>query len=234
MCNVAIITAAGKGLRMKSLIKKQYIKLEGKPILCYTLDAFILSNLYDHIFVTCPEKDIEYLENLLFNQFDYNQNEIILIVGGVTRRDSVYNALLECPTSTNIVAIHDSVRPFIKLSEIHECHVTTRKYGAATLGHPVKNTIKKVKDDIILSTVARKDLWEVYTPQTFDYKLIKKAHDYAKKNNIPANDDAELVELIGHEVRIILGSPLNIKITDKFDLHLAKKIIKEFNEENTL
>jgi len=234
MSNCAIITAAGKGLRMKSSLKKQFLRLDGKLIMCHTLDKFIRAKLYDNIIVTCPEEDLDYLTNLLFTSYDYDHIIITLVIGGVTRRDSVYNALQACPENTNYVAIHDSVRPFIKISEIHECHFAAEEYGAVTLGHPIKNTIKKVKDHTILSTIVRKDLWEIYTPQTFNYKLIKQAHEHAKEKNISVNDDAELVELIGHDVHIIQGSPLNFKITDEFDLYLAEKIIKEFNEENSM
>ncbi|OPX27305.1 MAG: 2-C-methyl-D-erythritol 4-phosphate cytidylyltransferase [Candidatus Cloacimonas sp. 4484_140] len=227
MNNYAIITAAGSGQRMNFSKKKQFIEIEGKPILLHTLDKFIKAQCFDSIIITCPVSDVGFLEDLLFSKFNYERNRISIIPGGKRRQDSVYNALKIIGETTEIVAIHDSVRPFVKVSEIVESIELAKKYGAVTLAHHVKNTIKQVENNQVIKTLDRKNLWEIHTPQTFRVKLIKKAHDFAKSKNLSVRDDAELVEILGHTVHVIKGSPYNIKITDPFDLIFAKLLFKK-------
>lgn len=227
MSNCAIITAAGSGRRMNSAMKKQFIEIGDKPILIHTLDTFVEAQVFQKIIITCPASDIDFLNELLFQFYDYDPNLIIIIEGGSRRQDSVYNALKTLNNKTEIVAIHDSVRPFVKVSEILQSIEMAKQYGAVTLAHPVKNTIKKVKDGQVIETFDREQLWEVYTPQTFIFDQILEAHRKAEKENIPVRDDAELIELIGLPVHVLKGTSLNIKITDPFDLILAKLLIKE-------
>ncbi|TSA23424.1 2-C-methyl-D-erythritol 4-phosphate cytidylyltransferase, partial [bacterium] len=136
MNNSAIITAAGIGRRLNSSKKKQFIEIEGKPILLYTLDKFIQAQCFDSIIITCPASDVVFLEDILFGKFGYERNQISIIPGGKRRQDSVYNALKIIDETTEIVAIHDSVRPFVKISEIVESVELARKHGAVTLAHP--------------------------------------------------------------------------------------------------
>jgi len=227
MSNCAIITAAGSGQRMNSSKKKQFIEIAGKPILLHTLDIFIKAKCFDSMIITCPESDIDFLNELLFQYYDYDSDDIIIIAGGKRRQDSVYNALQTLDDKTGIVAIHDSVRPFVKISEIVQGVELAKKYGAVTLGHPVKNTIKQVEDDMVIKTLDRAHLWEIYTPQTFAYELIKNAHEKARLEDIAVRDDAELIERMGYPVHVLKGTSLNIKITDSFDLKLAKLLIEE-------
>jgi len=229
MNNSAIITAAGSGQRMNYSKKKQFIEIEGKPILLYTLDKFIQAQCFDSIIITCPASDVVFLEDILFGKFGYERNQISIIPGGKRRQDSVYNALKIIDETTEIVAIHDSVRPFVKISEIVESVELARKHGAVTLAHPVKNTIKQVEDNQVIKTLDRKNLWEIYTPQTFRVKLIKKAHEFAKTKNLTVRDDAELVEIFGKNVYVLKSSSENIKVTNRFDLKIAKMILKEKN-----
>jgi len=209
--------------------KKQFIEIEGKPILLYTLDKFIQAQCFDSIIITCPASDVVFLEDILFGKFGYERNQISIIPGGKRRQDSVYNALKIIDETTEIVAIHDSVRPFVKISEIVESVELARKHGAVTLAHPVKNTIKQVEDNQVIKTLDRKNLWEIYTPQTFRVKLIKKAHEFAKTKNLTVRDDAELVEIFGKNVYVLKSSSENIKVTNRFDLKIAKMILKEKN-----
>jgi len=230
MSNCAILTAAGSGQRMPSSKKKQFIEIAGKPILLHTLDKFIKALCFEKIVITCPASDIVFLKNLLFSKFDYNPGQISIISGGKKRQDSVYNALKIINETTEIVAIHDSVRPFVKISGILQSVELAKKYGAVTLAHPVKNTIKQVKNSKVLKTLERKNLWEIYTPQTFAFMLIKEAHERAESENITVRDDAELIEKMGYPVHVLEGSSHNIKITDHFDLMLAEKLFKDLYE----
>ncbi len=229
MSNYAIITAAGSGQRMNSSTKKQFIEIEGKPILLHTLDKFIKAQCFDSIIITCPVSEVVFLEDLLFSKFNYDRNQISIIPGGKRRQDSVYNALKIIDETTEIVAIHDSVRPFVKISEIVESVEMAKKFGAVTLAHPVKNTIKQVEDNQVIKTLDRKNLWEIYTPQTFRFSLIKKAHEFARSQNLTVRDDAELVEIFGKDVYVLEGSSENIKVTNQFDLEIAKMVLKNRN-----
>jgi len=226
MSNSAIITAAGSGHRMNSSEKKQYIEISGKPILLHTLDKFINAGCFGSLIVTCPDSDIDFLKDMLFNKLGYDPDQVKLVKGGKRRQDSVYNALQALDDTTGIVAIHDSVRPFVKISEIVQGVELAKKYGAVTLGHPVKNTIKQIEDDMVIKTLDRAHLWEIYTPQTFAYELIKNAHEKTQLEDITVRDDAELIERMGHPVHVLKGTSLNIKITDPFDLILAKLLIQ--------
>ncbi len=226
MNNCAIITAAGSGQRMNSSKKKQFIEIGNKPILLHTLDTFVEAQAFQKIIITCPAPDIDFLNELLFQFYDYDPNLIIIIKGGSRRQDSVYNALKTLDERTEIVSIHDSVRPFVKVSEILQSIEMTKQYGAVTLAHPVKNTIKQVEDNKVIKTLDRAHLWEIYTPQTFAYELIKNAHEKAQSEDITVRDDAELIEKMGYPVHVLKGTSLNIKITDTFDLIIAKLLIK--------
>jgi len=227
MSKSAILTAAGSGRRMNSPKKKQFIEIGDKPIILHTLETFVKAQVFEQIIITCPVSDIDFLQELLFTFYDYDDKVISIIAGGKRRQDSVYNALQILDDNTEIVSIHDSVRPFVKISEILESIDLAKQHGAVTLAHPVKNTIKEVKDSKVIRTLDRDLLWEIYTPQTFTFAEIKKAHRLAKEEDISVRDDAELIEKMGQPVYILKGTSLNIKITDPFDLILAELLIKE-------
>ncbi|MCK4339368.1 MAG: 2-C-methyl-D-erythritol 4-phosphate cytidylyltransferase [Candidatus Cloacimonetes bacterium] len=227
----AIITAGGKGLRMNSSTKKQFIQLAGKPILIHTIEKFFHTGIFDKIFVTLPKEDRQYGEKVIFSDYKFPKNNFIIIDGGDTRQKSVYNALKSCPPSTKIVVIHDSVRPFVKIQEIKKIVKLAEEKEAVVLGYPVKNTIKKIKQNIVLSTLDRKQLWEIFTPQAFYYDLIYKAHKNAERKKLKVNDDAELIEIFGNDVFVLKGSSRNIKITDNFDLKIAEVILNNNRKE---
>ena len=150
-----------------------------------------------------------------------------MVVGGDTRQESVYNALKELSSNTDIVVIHDAVRPFVNEDMIIQSIDDANRYGSAIVAVPVKDTIKESDNDgFVMKTLDRRKLWAIQTPQTFKYDLIMKAHLYARDNNIQATDDAFLVEQIGHKVKLIMGSYENIKITTPDDLAVAKAILE--------
>lgn len=222
---VAIITAAGKGERMNSPIKKQFMPLAGKPIIVHTAEKFLKAEVFDKIIITISSEDRKLAEKILFSEYNLPKKKFIIVDGDVTRQQSVFNALKMCPKSTDYVVIHDGVRPFVRSEEIKKIIKITKEKGAVTLGMPVKNTIKKIEKNRVLTTLEREQLWEILTPQAFEYDLIYEAHKKANKKRIIANDDAELVEKIGMPVYVLKGSPENIKITDKFDLKIAETIL---------
>ncbi len=223
--NAAIITAAGSGLRMGGEIKKQFRLLDGIPILIRTLGPFFASPLISSIIVTAPEEDMSYCKQLINQFFEHPPKPFLVIAGGLERQDSVFGALQECPPYTELVFIHDAVRPFISLDLIQELHDLAVREKAVVPAARLKNTIKQITGDYLDQTLVRDRLVQVFTPQVFTYKLLKESYSKAYQDGYISTDDAALVEHYGAKVRYHLTNDLNIKITDEWDFTLAKLII---------
>ena len=224
----AIIVAAGKGVRMNDAVRKQYIALDGIPMLSRTLHVFNRCDLIDRIIMAVPEDDIDFCRAEIIPAANM-ESEPILVGGGARRQDSVYNGLKTIETDDGVILIHDGVRPFVNPEHLVACVKGAQKHGACILGIPAFDTVKHVnaKNEII-RTQKRETLWLAQTPQAFQLKLIKKAHDIAKKEGFWGTDDASLVERLGKVVKIIPGSRSNIKITSQEDLKLAQAILKDW------
>jgi 2-C-methyl-D-erythritol 4-phosphate cytidylyltransferase len=227
----AIIVAAGQGIRMSNTVRKQYIALDGIPILSRTLGVFDRCELIDRIIVAVPKDDIDYCRNEIIPAADMKK-EVILVVGGERRQDSVYNGLKTIESDDGIVLIHDGVRPFVNPEHLAACIKSAQKQGACILGIPAFDTVKHVnaKNEII-ETRKRDTLWLAQTPQAFQLELIKRAHEIAKQEGFTGTDDASLVERLGGIVKIIPGSRNNIKITNQEDLKLAQAILNDWSNE---
>jgi 2-C-methyl-D-erythritol 4-phosphate cytidylyltransferase len=222
----AIIVAAGKGIRMSNTVRKQYIALDGIPMLSRTLGVFDHCDRIDRIIMAVPKDDIDYCRNEIIPAANMKK-EAILVRGGPRRQDSVYNSLKAIETDDGIVLIHDGVRPFVEPEDLVVCIDSAKKHGACILGIPAFDTVKHVnaKNEII-ETQKRDMLWLAQTPQAFQLKLIKKAHEIAKQEGFRGTDDASLVERLGEVVKIMPGSRNNIKITSQEDLKLALALIQ--------
>jgi 2-C-methyl-D-erythritol 4-phosphate cytidylyltransferase len=221
----AIIVAAGRGIRMQSTLRKQYIKIAGLSILCHTLRAIDACDSVNEIILIVPGEDIDYCYNNIISSTNLSK-KIKLVAGGAERSDSVYNGILAVKDFNSLVLIHDGVRPFIRPEEIDACISAAEDSGAAILGVPVHDTLKSVDDSgIIDKTLPRERVWLAQTPQVFKYSIIKDALDNAIKSNYSGTDDAFFVEHMGKIVKIVKGSRLNIKITTREDLQLAQAII---------
>jgi 2-C-methyl-D-erythritol 4-phosphate cytidylyltransferase len=222
----AIIVAAGQGTRMSNTVRKQYIALDGVPILSCTLSVFDRCDLIDRIIMAVPKDDIDYCRNEIMPAAGIKK-EVILVIGGARRQDSVYNSLITIEADDDIVLIHDGVRPFVNLEHIVACIKGAQKHGACILGIPAFDTIKQVnaKNEIV-DTRMRDNLWLAQTPQAFQLELIKRAHEIAKQEGFTGTDDASLVERLGGIVKIIPGSRSNIKITNQEDLKLAQALLQ--------
>ncbi len=225
--STAIVTAAGSGERMGGEIKKQFRQLDGIPILIRTLSTFFSSELISNIIVTAPEEDLEYCENLILQFFEPSPKPFLVIAGGLERQDSVFGALQQCPKDTDLVFVHDAVRPFISLDLIEELHKIAMKEKAVVPAARLKNTIKQITGMYLDQTLVRDRLVQVFTPQVFQYKLLRDSYIKAYNDGYISTDDAALVEHYGAKVRYHLTSDLNIKITDEWDLTLAHLIIEK-------
>ena len=220
----AVIVAAGKGIRMKDTVRKQYLPLAGRPVLSHTLAVFDECNLIRKIFLVVPQKDFAYCRN---NIFPMLKKEINLVVGGKERQDSVYNGLIAVGENNGIVVIHDGVRPFANKEMLEACVKGAKKHGACIIGVPAQDTLKKISSSgDIEKTIERNNIWLAQTPQAFQYEIIRKAHENARLKGYTGTDDAFLVEQMGKHVKIIKGSKNNIKITTKEDLRIAEVMLR--------
>ena len=222
--NYAIIVAGGKGKRMHKRINKLFLLLNKEPIIFHTLNTFQnCKNIDKIILVIRPEDKNKFQSIIKSNKF----NKVEKVVdGGIERQDSVYNGIKAIDKAGNedIILIHNAVNPFVDEATINNCISATKKYGAAVVGFPAKDTIKVVDEGFVRQTIDRKLLWQGQTPQAMKYFLAKKAFERAYKERFYGTDDVSLVERLGGSVKIVYCPRENIKITDPYDLAYANKL----------
>lgn len=223
----AIIAAAGCGRRMGGNYK-QFLLLDDKPLVIYSLEVMEKSPLITEIILVIPLEKQEYCEQEILYRSCLSKLKC-MVAGGPYRQDSVYNGLqaVESGKKEDIVIVHDGVRPFLTERMIERTVGAARKYGATTVAVPVRETIKEADDrGIVVRTLDRTALWTIQTPQAFHYSLLRDAHDKARSEGYRATDDAVLVERMGIRPVLVMGSYDNIKITDHEDLALAEAILR--------
>jgi 2-C-methyl-D-erythritol 4-phosphate cytidylyltransferase len=207
---------------MKGAIPKQYLDLDGVPVLARTLMAFQDHPLIQEIVVTVPEGDEEFCKLKIVDPFRIAKVSAI-VAGGRTRQDSVRNGL-ERMTHTEMVAIHDGVRPLVSGDVISRTIEAALSSGAAVACAPVRETLKR-QTGSLLETLPAAGLWLAHTPQTFRTSLILEAHRKALEDGFEGTDDAVLVERLGHPVTIVEDSENNLKITTPEDLARAALLL---------
>lgn len=219
-----IIPAAGSGSRMNSSTNKQFLELDGKPIIIHTLLIFDDIESVKEIIIVAKETEINTFVDLLKN---YKlKKKIKFVVGGATRQESVHNGILAIDKKTDYVVVHDGARPFIKQEKIISMFDEVQKQKAVIMAVPTKDTIKRVDyNNTVINTLNRKELWNVQTPQMFERKLIEKAYNKALESDFMGTDDSSLVEFMGEKVSVIMGSYNNIKITTAEDLIFGEIIL---------
>jgi 2-C-methyl-D-erythritol 4-phosphate cytidylyltransferase len=224
---VAIVAAAGLGLRMGNKTPKPYLLLAGKPILAHTLEFFEkIKEIREVTLVVHPE-ELDYCQEKVISPYGFKK-VLRLVPGGKERQDSVYNALkaLKNEDDLEIVLVHDGVRPFVTPEQVCRVIQAARSHGAAVLGLPAQDTLKAVNaDGHIRQTLDRKDIWQIQTPQAFQAALLRRAFIEAYSRNFYGTDEASLVEELKVPVMVVPGSPLNLKITTPEDLNLAEAIL---------
>ncbi|MBP3621363.1 MAG: 2-C-methyl-D-erythritol 4-phosphate cytidylyltransferase [Lachnospiraceae bacterium] len=238
---IAIVLAGGSGSRMNSDVAKQFLMLQGKEILYYSLKTFQENENISDIILVARTEDMEYCKSNIVEKYGFHKVKRIC-AGGKERYNSVYNGLclveeLSKDIKNEVVMIHDGARPFVTNSMIDES-IGNMKFGSAcTVGVPVKDTIKivfEIYGEIYSKeTPDRNTLYQIQTPQTFRYELIRSGYERMfqdTKYNI--TDDTMIVEqYMGMGCKIIMGSYENIKITTPEDLEFAEKIVEK-NLEN--
>ena len=231
MHTYAIIVSAGKGVRMNRTTPKQYLLLQGRPVLCHTVMAFSKCPEVDKIVLVVPEKDIQYCREQILSGLRID-TPVKVLAGGKRRQDSVFNGILSVDDRDAIVVIHDGVRPLIRPEMISRCINKAKISGACILGVPLQDTLKTVgRDSLIQTTINRESLWTAQTPQAFHYQLIRDAHEAAAKAGVEATDDAALLERMGLPVNIVLSTGNNLKITTNDDLLLADALLSQIKQE---
>jgi 2-C-methyl-D-erythritol 4-phosphate cytidylyltransferase len=229
MKTAAIIPAGGFGRRMEGAVSKQYLLLDGIPILVHTLKIFQESPLIDEIFLVVPPDDVITVREMIGAEYCLSKVTHVL-AGGKERQDSVRNGLQAMGREYGIVVIHDAVRPFITGDLIRLAVEGATVFPAVVIGVPAKDTVKKVSDgNLVSETLDRDCLWLVQTPQAFQRHVITKAYEKACADKFTGTDDAVLVERIGVKVKMIRGSYNNIKITTRDDLLIGEALIKKQN-----
>jgi len=224
----AIVLAAGQGKRMGTKVQKQYLEIDGKPVLYYSLHAFEKSEIIDEIILVVGENQSEYCKDEIVSKYGIGKVKKI-VQGGAERYHSVWNGLQEVDDE-GYVFIHDGARPFVDEEILTRAYKDVQKCKACVIGMPVKDTIKLAdRDGFVNETPERSLLWMIQTPQVFESGLVKKAYALLmEQKSIQVTDDAMVVEqMLGHKVKLTEGSYENIKITTPEDLDIAEIFVKK-------
>jgi len=223
--NIAIIVAGGKGKRMRKRANKLFLLLNKEPIIVHTLKIFNdCKSINKIIFVVNPDDKDKFKSIIKKNSFD----KVLKIVdGGKERQDSSYNGIkaIEKAGNDDIIIIHNASNPFVNEGIINDSINAAKKYGAAAVGYPAKDTIKVVEDGFVKQTINRELLWQAQTPQAMKYFLAKKAFEIAYREKFYGTDDVSLVERMHGQVKMVYCDRSNIKITNQHDLAYANKLV---------
>ena len=216
----AIILAGGSGSRMGAGCNKVLLTLGGEPVIQRSIRAF--EGLVDGVVLVSREEDIPAMGAMLAK----SGLSAVVVVGGATRQESVWNGLCALPEGVEHVLIHDGARCLVDADTIRRCKASVEVHGTGVAAVPVVDTIKQVDaDGIVAATPDRSSLMAVQTPQGFRLPLIMEAHEAARQAGFTGTDDASLVERIGHSVRLTQGNRRNIKLTAPEDINMAEAFL---------
>ncbi|HEX8984241.1 MAG TPA: 2-C-methyl-D-erythritol 4-phosphate cytidylyltransferase [Bryobacteraceae bacterium] len=237
MKTAVILPAAGLGTRMgrnsaekTGTSRKQFMLLDGSPILLHTIRKFVACAMVDEIVVALRADDIEWVGEML--KREALPKPVRLVQGGDSRQQSVENALAALAPDVELVAVHDAVRPFIALATIEDVLREAASTGAAIVGIVPVDTVKQVRKNKVRGTIPREGLVLAQTPQVFNYGLLKQAFAKAQEDGFIATDESSLVERLETvEVSVVLGSDRNLKITKPSDMDLARLFLAEETAE---
>ena len=234
-----ILPAAGLGTRMgrshperTGTSRKQFMLLDGSPILLHTIRKFVAAPSVAEIVVALRAEDMEWAHELVRKESFYKP--VRLVEGGDSRQQSVENALSSLAPDTDLVAVHDAVRPFIDIETIERVVAKAEEAGAAIVGIVPVDTVKQVHLNKIRATIPRERLVLAQTPQVFRYALLREAFQKAREDSFSGTDESSLVERLEQvEVNVVSGSDRNIKITRPSDMELARLFLDEETASRT-
>lgn len=241
----AIVLAAGQGKRMGTSVQKQYIEMNGKPLIYYALKTFQESEVIEDIIFVAGKGQVDYVREEIIDRYHFTKVSVI-VEGGKERYDSVWHGLQAIDKSTfydkarqsdhdnkedheiSYVFIHDGARPFVNEDILRRGYETVARYRACVAGMPSKDTVKLVdEEDFAVKTPERKYVWTIQTPQVFEKNLIVEAYSrMMREEYINVTDDAMVVEqMTGVPVKMFEGSYENIKVTTPDDLKIARVFV---------
>ena len=215
---VVLIPAGGIGTRLGRRTPKQFLRLSGATILAQTLRHFTSHPAVGTVVVAAPAAHLARTRALL-----RGRRGVEVVAGGATRQESVWCALQAAPADAEIVVVHDAVRPFITRALVDAVVAAAAAGGAAICALPIAETVKRVRDGVVETTLDRAGLWAVQTPQAFRTPLLREAHKKARRDGVVGTDEAMLVERLGQPVRVVPGLAGNVKITTPEDLRRARR-----------
>src|SRR6202041_2746715 len=228
----AIVPAAGLGTRMGAETPKQFLPIYGMPLILFTLRRLAASAAITEFFISTRAEDIVSLQDTVAKAGLGRPARVVH--GGDTRQQSVANALAQVDPATEIVLVHDAVRPFVTPEQLDRVIEEARTRGAAILGIPAIDTVKEVKraslpEDVarITTTIPRERIVLAQTPQAFRCGILREAFARAEADGVTASDEASLVERLGQDVYVVLGSERNLKITRPADMDLARFYLEQ-------
>jgi len=228
----AILPAAGLGTRMGAETPKQFLSLDGVPVLLFTLRRLAACPAITEFIIATRAEEVESLTASVSKE--KFARSVRVVRGGDSRQDSVANALTHVAPETDLILVHDAVRPLVTVSQIERVIAEAAACGAAILGIPAMDTVKEVKraslpNDVALitATIPRERVVLAQTPQVFRATLLIKAFGQARQDGVTASDEAGLVERAGHDVHVVVGSERNLKITRPGDLELAEFYLRQ-------
>ena len=223
----AVIPAAGSGKRFGE--NKQLKILGDRPLVFHTLKPFIDSELINEIVVVAPKNDVQQLSRELKSMISVKS--VMVVAGGNTRQKSVFNGLKAASDSSELICVHDAVRPFVTKELIEKAVNACSEHDGVIVAQSSTDTIKKVMDDQILETLPRETIWRAQTPQIFSKSALQEGLKMAEDENIQGTDEASLLERIGYQVGFVEGSSLNIKITTEEDWVFAEAIFNHVQHD---
>ena len=213
-----ILLSGGTGKRMEHSIPKQYLELNNKKIILYSLETFLSIDEISEIIIVCEKK-----YEGIFKKYTSNNKKLIFASPGEKRQNSVFHGLEKA--QGKYICIHDGARPLVSKIDIENTIKNAKIYGAAAIGNFVTNTVKLQKKSFSSKTLERKNLFEVYTPQVIRRDLLLQGFTHAMEKQLEVTDDVSLIELLKKPVKLVEGSSSNIKITTPLDLALAKTLL---------
>ena len=229
----AILPAAGLGTRMGAETPKQFLSLDGVPVLLFTLRRLAACSAITDFVISTRAEEVDSLVALVATE-NFGGRRVRVVRGGDTRQDSVANALTEIPTEADLILVHDAVRPLVTLSQIERVIAEAAACDAAILGIPAMDTVKEVKraslpNDVALitATIPRERVVLAQTPQVFRASLLLEAFGRARQDGVSASDEAGLIERMGRDVHVVVGSERNLKITRPGDMELAEFYLRQ-------
>jgi 2-C-methyl-D-erythritol 4-phosphate cytidylyltransferase len=229
----ALVLGAGRGERLGETVPKAFVPLCGKPLLIRALAALAAAPEIDIVMPVVGRSELSRLK-ALESELASIPNLLPAVIGGAERQDSMTAGLAALPPDVAFVAVHDAARPLVATEAIGRVVEAARRTDAAILAAPVRDTIKRVREGLIVETPDRSECYAAQTPQVFRVEVLREAMEKAAAEGFVGTDEAEIVERIGVRVSVVAGDPSNIKITDRADLVAAERWLSNQSENEAV